>query len=142
MALSEQFLREHMATKRKPRTAAGYEAILRKHLCPTLGATAAADVTRAEVAKLHSKTSESPHNANRALAVISSMYSFAAKRNLVPEGINPARGIEKYSEDGRERYLTSDELQQLGSALSEAETISVPWVIDETNPKAKHTPKV
>ena len=70
------------------------------------------------------------------------MYSFAAKRSLVPENCNPAKGIEKFREEGRERYLTTDELQQLGSALIEAETVGVPWVIDETNPKSKHTPKV
>ena len=60
----------------------------------------------------------------------------------MPEGVNPARGIEKFREEGRERYLTSEELQQLGSALIETESVGVPWVIDETNPKSKHTPKV
>ena len=75
------------------------------------------------------------------LAVISSMYSFAAKRGLVPEGFNPAKGIEKYREESRERYLTSEELLRLSHALIEAETVGIPWVIDTANPKAKHTPK-
>jgi integrase len=29
----------------------------------------------------------------------------------------------------------------LGDALREAETIGVPWVVDEKSPKAKHVPK-
>ena len=60
----------------------------------------------------------------------------------MPENYNPTRGIEKYPEEGRERYLTQDELQRLGAALIEAETIGVPWVIDEANPKSKHVPKL
>ena len=38
--------------------------------------------------------------------------------------------------------MTTVELQQLGSALIEAESVGVPWVIDEANPKSKHTPKI
>lgn len=33
------------------------------------------------------------------------MYSFANVHGLVPEGVNPVRGIEKYGEEGRERLL-------------------------------------
>ena len=69
------------------------------------------------------------------------MHSFASKRKLV-EAMNPAKGIEKYREEGRERYLTGDELQRLGGALVEAETAGIPWVIDATNPNSKHTPKL
>lgn len=140
-ALGELFLRDHVATKRKARTSEGYESLLRRHLCPALGARAAEDVTRADVARFHGRLSARPHTANRTVALVSSMYSFAAKRGLVPEGFNPARGIEKYREEGRERYLTGDELQRLGAALVDAETDGIPWVIDDTNPKAKHTPK-
>jgi integrase len=69
------------------------------------------------------------------------MYSFAAKRGIVPEGANPTRGIEKFKEVGCERYLTNDELKRLGQTLTEAETVGIPWVLDASNPKFKHTPK-
>ena len=54
--------------------------------------------------------------ANYVLAVVGSMYSFAQKRGLVPEGFNPASRIEKYPEQARERFLTSDELVRLGDS--------------------------
>ena len=47
------------------------------------------------------------------LAVVGSMYAFAAGSGIVPEGTNPARGIEKFKESRRERFLTSDELTAL-----------------------------
>ncbi|MFG1374182.1 hypothetical protein V5F32_18540 [Xanthobacter oligotrophicus] len=55
--------------------------------------------------------------ANRMLAVVGSMYSFAASRGLVAKGVNPAIGIEKYTEQGRERYLSSKELARPGDAI-------------------------
>ena len=36
--------------------------------------------------------------------------------------MNPTRGVEKFSEESRERFLSSDELQRLGATLREAET--------------------
>jgi integrase len=65
-----------------------------------------------------------------------------AGRGLLPEGhVNPARGIERYKEHSRERFLTSEELSRLGDALREGETIGLPYAIDESSPKAKHAPK-
>ena len=135
------FLSEHAQTLRKTSTAANYEIQFRLHIEPALGATLAEDVTRDDVTRLHRSMNANPTNANRTLALVSSIYTFASKRGLVPEGSNPARGVQKYREQACMRYLTSEELQRLGAALIEAETVGIPWTIDETNPKSKHTPK-
>src|SRR5262249_7415300 len=80
-------------------------------------------------------------SANRMLGAISSAYSFAQRRGIVPEGYNPATRIQKYPERRRERFLTSAELARIGSALRDAETTGIPWVVDENKPNAKHIPK-
>ena len=69
------------------------------------------------------------------------MYAFAGRAGIVPEGTNPARGIDKFKESRRERFLTSGELERLGSAIREAETAGIPWTVDESKPTAKHVPK-
>jgi integrase len=69
------------------------------------------------------------------------MYAFAGRAGVVPEGTNPARGIDKFKESRRERFLTGEELERLGSAIREAETIGIPWTVDESRPRAKHVPK-
>ena len=140
-SVSELFLRDHVTLKRKPKTLESYKALFHNHVYERLGTRAVNLVTRQDIAKLHNSLASKPYTANRVQEVISSMYAFAAKQGLVPEGFNPARGIEKFKEEGRERYLTGEELQRLGAALSEAETIGIPWQTDESNPKAKHTPK-
>jgi len=62
-----------------------------------------------------------PYQANRIIAVLSKMFSFAEQRGLVPDGTNPCRRIEKYREQARDRFLTQAEIVRLGQALTQAE---------------------
>ncbi|NOT71806.1 MAG: site-specific integrase [Hyphomicrobium sp.] len=138
--LTKDFLSAHVALKRKPRTLEGYRFLLEHMAVPALGRLKAKDVKRADVARLHAKHSAKLYQANRMLAVISSVYTFAAKRGVVPEGFNPARGVEKFPEKSRERFLTVEELDRLGAAIREAEADGIAWEIDEASPTAKHVP--
>lgn len=38
----------------------------------------------------------------------------------------------------RERFLSAVELESLGGAIREAETIGIPWQVDDSGPNAKH----
>ena len=138
--LADRFMAEHIEPKRKGRTAEFYRDILDRIVKPAVGTTKADKLTRAQVARLHSSLSATPFQANRVLAVVGSMYAFAQRAGIVSEGTNPGRRIDKYKESRRERFLTGEELERLGSAIREAETIGIPWEVDETKPNAKHTP--
>jgi integrase len=139
--VAADFLTLHVAAKRKGRTAEEYEALLRAHVLPALGTKRVLDVRRADVAKLHAQLSATPFQANRALALISAIWNWAARRDEVALADNPARGIERYPERSRERFLTSDEFARLGTALSEGESVGLPYSVDEARPSAKHAPK-
>lgn len=141
-ALSARFLAEHIEAKRKPRTLALNRWYFRSLIGPEIGSRKANSLTRADVVRLHRTIgAKMPPTANRVVAALSSFYSFCAKIGAVPDGFNPARGVEKFPETARERYLTIAEFQRLGAALHEAETVGVPWDVDESNPRAKHVPK-
>jgi integrase len=135
------FLSEHAEAKRKPLTASSYRDVLERLVLPDLGTRRAEKVTTADLARLHVRMKDRPYQANRMLAVVGSLYTFAGKRKLLPLGFNPARGIDKYPERGRERFLTGEELAKLGDAIREAETVGLPWDIDHTKSTAKHAPK-
>jgi integrase len=139
--LADLFLADHVAAKRKPATADHYKVILEKHVLPTLGSRKADQVNTADIARLHARMRERPYVANRTVAVVGSLYSFAGRRRLLPAGFNPARGIDKYPERGRERFLSAAELTRLGDTVREAETKGIAWEIDATKPTAKHAPK-
>ena len=139
--LADRFMTDHVRAKRKAGTAEFYRDILDRLVKPSVGTTKADKLTRLQVGKLHSSLADTPFQANRVLAVIGSMYAFANRAGVVPDGMNPARGIHKFKESHRERFLTGEELERLGSAIREAETTGIPWTVDKTKPTAKHVPK-
>jgi integrase len=139
--LADRFMAEHVEPKRKRRTAEFYRDILDRIVKPTVGTTKVDKLTRVQVGRLHSSLLETPFQANRVLAVVGSMYAFAGRGGIVPDGTNPARGIDKFKKSRRERFLTGEELERLGSAIREAEITGIPWTVDETKPTAKHVPK-
>ena len=140
-AVATEFLDQHVKAKRKGRTAAEYERLLTVHLIPALGSKRIVDLRRADVAKLHNKLSDSPYQANRAVALVSAVWNWAARRDEVSFADNPARTVERFSEKARERFLTSEELARLGETLREGETLGLPYAVDETKAKAKNAPK-
>lgn len=139
--LADRFMAEHVKPKRKAGTAEFYRDILDRIVKPAVGTAKADKLTRLQVGRLHSSLVETPFQANRVLAVVGSMYAFAVRASIVAEGTNPARRIDKFNESRRERFLTGEELERLGSAIREAETIGIPWTVDESRPTAKHVPK-
>ena len=116
----ERFEREHLS-RRKPATLSLYEQVWRLHLSPAIGRKLVRDVIRADVADLHASLSERPYMANRMVAVTSKLFNLCELWGLRPDGSNPCRHIEKFPEKSRERYLSSDELERLGTALRSLE---------------------
>ncbi len=116
--LAERFMAEHVEAKRKDRTAAEYRRLLDKIILPVMGKKKVADVTRADVAKLHHAGRNAPYQANRTLAVLSKMMNLAEAWGIRPDGSNPCRHVEKNAERGRERLLSAAELARLGDALA------------------------
>ena len=119
--LAERFLAEHVEVKCRPRTAALYRGIVEKVVLPKLGSRAVTDVTRADLAALHHRLHRTPTQANRTLLIVSKMMNLAERWGLRPDGSNPARHVERFREQARQRYLSSDEFKRLGDALAAAD---------------------
>jgi integrase len=116
-ALAERFLTEHVATKTKPRTAVEYRRLVDSVVLPAIGRKQVRDVTRADISRLHHDHRATPYAANRAIAVLSKMFTLAEKWGERPDGSNPCRHIEKFTEEKRERMLSADEFSRLADAL-------------------------
>jgi integrase len=136
--LIDAFIAEHVGKKCKAGTAYGYEIAL-KRLHAAHGALKADALTRTHVAALHTSLASTPYAGNRFLAIVSKCFSWATDRGLVPEGhVNPAGRVERYREQGHERFLTNEELARLGDALREGETEGLAW---QGAYESKHTAK-
>jgi integrase len=141
--LAERFLTDEVLPKRSRGTFTLYSIYLRKHTLPEIGEFKAETVSRTVVARLHLKIGRGHRvTANRVLATLSGLFAFGVARGLLSASfINPAKNVEKFKETARERFLSSQEFERLGLALREAETVGVPWEVDESGPNAKHAPK-
>lgn len=139
--VAAEFQKSHISLKLKPTTAASYTLVLNRYIVPKFGNHKLSSVSRAEVAKLHESMSATPYMANSTVALLGSLYSWAARRGLAPDGLNPARRIDRFEESARERFLTMEEFARLGAALREAETVGIPYDVDEARPTAKHAAK-
>ena len=62
-----------------------------------------------------------PPGPNRTLAVLSAMFKLAEARDLAPPGCNPCRGVRRYRETPRERFLSRAEYHRLGRVAGRAE---------------------
>jgi integrase len=132
--VAADYVEDHVRAKRKERTADYYSYILKLHVNPRIGAKRLNEISREDIADAHSAIAKTASKfvANRALAIVSAVFNWTD-----PDGRNPARGIERFREDGRERYLTTEEMQRLGEAMIEAETIGLP----HTPSISKHAPR-
>jgi integrase len=115
--LTKRFLAEHVATKTKPRTAAEYRRLIENLVLPAIGRKRVRDVTRADISRLHHERRDTPYDANRALAVLSKIFTLAEKWGERADGSNPCRHVERYAERRRERMLSAHEFGRLADAL-------------------------
>ncbi len=139
--IAAEFLSLHAKAKRKARTHDGYKILVDRHINPAIGPIRITELRRADVTKMHAKMSATPGAANRAVALVSAIWNWPSKRDLVALGENPARAITRYPESAKERFLSSDEFRRLGDALAKGETKGLPYEINQDGPKAKHARK-
>jgi integrase len=127
--LSERWFAEHVETKRRDSTGREYRRIVDKYISPALGRSRVDRVNRSDVMTLHHSLSESPYQANRVVAVLSALLTFAEKLEYRPLGSNPCKGVEKYAEKRRKRPLSSEKLSRLWRHLNQPAADENPWAI-------------
>lgn len=120
--VGERFLADLTARPKpaKAPTVRLYRLAFDQHIRPVLGAVAIADVTDEDAARLHRRLSATPYMGNRTLAVLSSLVAWSMAHRYRPKGPNPCKGIPKYAEDKRRRYLDAAEYARLGKVLRAA----------------------
>jgi integrase len=113
--LCERFRQEHIEHKR-PSTARDYKSLVGV-IEREIGNRKVAAVDFADIERLHRAITRdgTPYRANRVVAVASKMFSLAVRWKMRTD--NPCRGIERNTEEKRERYLSEAELARLIAAL-------------------------
>jgi integrase len=119
--LWERYLHDYAEPRKKAGSIREDVSIWTNHISPAMANLLVADVSRSDVAKLHSKMHKTPTHANRARALLSKMMNLAEDWRLREDNSNPCKHIKPYKEKKRERYMTGEEYLKLGQALVEME---------------------
>jgi integrase len=118
--IAERYLSEFAKPRKKPKSLRADRRNLELHILPRIGNLKLAQIKRPLLIKLHASQQETPIAANRCLALISHIFSIAEKWGLIAVGSNPCRGIDRFPEKFREKYLSEEELIRLGDGLKVA----------------------
>lgn len=105
---------KHRASKKK--SSINDERHWRLHIAPRFARLKVSAVSFSQVADLHTAMADTPTEANRVLATISSMFSFA-HRPMEWTDKNPAKGVKRYKETKRKRYMQGEEAARLAEVL-------------------------
>lgn len=116
-SLGQRFIDEYVPCHLKPSTGGEYRRCVEIFINPEIGTMKLVSVERTDIAKIHHQLRHIPYQANRVLGVLSIMFNLAESWSLRPAFSNPCRGVRKYKEKKRERFLNRDELRRLGEAL-------------------------
>lgn len=120
--LAKDFHSKHVLTKLRPNSRIQYERQIQRHIIPLWGKRDPASLTRGEIRdRLEARTKESPSQANKLLCVLSSMFTYAIKHELVE--VNPCMLIEPNKEKKRKRLLNDAEIVDLLTKLSQVEPV-------------------
>ncbi len=112
---------EEIEAKRSTRTYDEYKRTYTKFIEKGIGSYRIDAVGRADIARIHHALKHTPYQANRVLALLSSFFSWCDKNGYRKDGKNPCRHVGKYEERARERYLSEQEIYDIGKALKEYE---------------------
>jgi integrase len=122
---SETYMERHAKVRLK--SWADDSRRFKREIVPKLGSKSLESVKRSHVADLHSKIGrKTPYEANRVLELVKRMFSLAEQWGYVPEGHpNPAKGIKRFREKSRDRFVTEAEFPLLRDAINAEQDIYV-----------------
>jgi integrase len=115
--LAVDYLERHAVPKKRPKSVRDDRAMLDNIILPKLGAKKVDAIGRRDVEAIQIGMKDRPYQANRVLSLLSKMFNLAIEWKWRPD--NPAKGIERYQEQKRERWLSDEELRHLCAVLDE-----------------------
>ena len=115
------YLQQHANIKKKLSSVIEDKRLMRLHIIPNFGNVCLKEITRAMITKHHQSMYQTPHGANRFLSLMSKMMNLAERWEYRPLNSNPCRHIERYKEEGRQIYLSMEQIEKIGHVIKQME---------------------
>lgn len=115
--LAADYLERHAVPKKRPKSVRDDRAMLGNIILPKLGGKKVGLIGRRDIEAIHVAMKDRPYQANRVLSLLSKMFNLTVEWGWRSD--NPAKGIERYDEQKRDRWLSDTELRRLCTVLDE-----------------------
>ena len=116
-SVAEQFIERHVRRLNRPLTIQATERALRQHVLPRWRGRTVDSITRRDILDVLDRVVDNgmPVMANRVLAAVRKMFSWAASRDII--AVSPCAGVKPPTvEKPRDRVLDDDELRKVWQA--------------------------
>ncbi len=142
--LCDEYIQKHANVNKKASSAHEDAVNIKNHVKPLLGTKLVKDIAPTDIERFKTDVQQgktAPKDpkavqmaqkggkpvtggkgvANRCLALLSKMFNLSELWGYRPQNSNPVRGVAKYKENLKERYLSEDELKRLWAYLDKME---------------------
>ena len=127
----ERFTRNHRLIHHKEATIKGGEYMVKLYILPFFGQKKLQEINTADIVEFKEFLRKVPGSYNKSFVLLHKAFELAELWGLRPKNSNPCRGIQKYPEKKKERFLTKEELQKLEEILEEESVLGLksPYVL-------------
>jgi integrase len=115
--LATDYMALHANNKKRPKSIKEDHSMLTRTLLPAFARKKVDEVNTRDIQHLHKSLQTTPYRANRVLALLSKMFSLAVSWGWRSD--NPVKGVERYHELKRDRWLDEAELAAVATALDQ-----------------------
>ncbi len=120
-AVAKRFMTSHVEGKLRPSTGVLYADIMHRMIVPAFAHHRMDAITTADVAAWHDRGRAAPTQANRALAILSSLFNWANDHHL-HVGENPCSRVTRFREAAVNRYPSPSDVRRILEAADELAT--------------------
>lgn len=118
----EVFKRDYVELKENKETyLKNNEQLWRLYIKPVLGNRKITDINNLDIEHLHRSLARVKYNANRMLSLLNLLFNLMEKWKLRTPNSNPCTCVQRYKEELRIRYLSSEEMERFSEELRKAE---------------------
>jgi integrase len=113
--LATEYLKRHATPNKRPSSLRMDRQMIDNFIRPGIGKLRLKAVGRLDIEALHLSLKPTPYAANRLLSLLSKMFNLGIQWKWTTD--NPTRGVPRFQESRRERWLTTEEIQRFREAL-------------------------
>ena len=113
--LARDYLERYAKSKKEPKSYKEDKRMIEKIILPALGDQHVKNISRRTIESLHLQLEKTSTQANRILSLLSRMFTLAIEWGWRSD--HPVKGIPRYHEDKRDRWLRDQELSRFWDAI-------------------------